>query len=196
MADRLDLHLRIVFEITMVIDNYTILLDRAVMLCPDYETTIAKQLLYTVFKQYMPLILVELDKCRSSLHPLALVEVDTKIMKMRTKHGIRDAGLWTEEDFNSPIVLLLKLAVDKGDISFDQEQDDWGRLWSVRQFLQSLDLKKNKEDDELYWPGLPSCIVSIVPVWTSHQIVISASNDRFFITKALQKRGRAFRTLI
>lgn len=41
---------------------------------------------------------------------------------------------------------------------------------------------------------MPSCILSIVPVWTSHQIVISASNDRFLVAKNLHKKGRAFRT--
>lgn len=41
---------------------------------------------------------------------------------------------------------------------------------------------------------MPSCILSIVLVWTSHQIVISASNDRFLVTKNLHKKGRAFRT--
>jgi len=41
---------------------------------------------------------------------------------------------------------------------------------------------------------MPSCILSIVPVWTSHQIVISASNDRFLVTRALHKMGRVFRT--
>lgn len=41
---------------------------------------------------------------------------------------------------------------------------------------------------------MPSCILLIIPVWTSHQIVISANNDRFFVTETLHKKGCAFWT--
>jgi hypothetical protein len=152
-------------------DNLTIL-EKAVILYPDYGTAYAKQLLYTIFKMYMPLIEAELENCRRFLHRVAFKNVDTKIEDLKSKYGNRDAGQWTEQDFISPIVLLLKLANDKGDMSFDQEQNDWGRLWSVRKYLISLNLKEHLAEEEKYWPGMPSCILSIVPVWTSHQIVI------------------------
>lgn len=196
MADRSHLQLcqNKIWEMELVLDNYTIILEKAVMLDPSYGTAYAKQILFTVFKMYMPLIEAELDDCRRSLHPVILKSLETKIEDLKTKDGNRDAGQWTEQDFISPLILLLKLGSDRGHISFDQEQEDWGRLWSLRQYLASLNLKNNWLEGEDYWPGMPSCILSIVPVWTSHQIVISASNDRFVATKTLRKKGRAFRT--
>ena len=164
------------------------------MLDPDYGTAYAKQILHTIFKIYMPLIEAELKICGRFLHAVALKNLETKIEDLKTKDGNRDAGLWSEQDYTSPIVLLLKLGNDRGVISFDQEQNDWGRLWSLRQYLASLNIKKHQAEQENYWPGMPSCIISIVPVWTSHKIVISASNDRFLATETLHKKGRAFRT--
>ena len=188
------LYKNMVEEMDIVLENYTTILEKAVMLYPDYGTADAKQLHYTIFKMYMPLIEAELQKCRDGLHRVVFEDVDTKIKNLKIKYFNEDAGQWTEQDFISPIVLLLKLATDKGDISFHQEQNDWGRLWSIRQYLMSLNLKNHSAEKENYWPGMPSCILSIVPVWTSHQIVISASNDRFLVTKVLRKNGRAFRT--
>jgi hypothetical protein len=182
-----------VVEMEIVLDNYTTILEKAVTLDPDYGTAYAKQLLYTIFEMYMPLIEAELDNCRGHLHWVTFKMVDTKIDDLKTKYGTRDAGQWTEQDFISPIVLLLKLANDEGNISFDREQNDWGRLWSIRQYLSLLNLKEHRAEEERYWPGIPSCILSVVPVWTSHQIVISASNDRFLVTNALNLQGRAFR---
>lgn len=60
-------------------------------------------------------------------------------------------------------------------------------------FGKSLNLKEHNAEGGRYWPGMPNCILSIVPVWTSHQTVISASKDRFPVTNALRKKGRAFR---
>ena len=119
--------------------------------------------------------------------------MDTRIQNLKARYGERDAGQWTEHDFISPIVLLLKLANERRSIVFDEERNDWGRLWSIREYLQSLKLKKHTAEEESCWPGIPGCILSIVPVWTSHQIVISASNDRFLVNKALYKKGRASR---
>ncbi len=194
MAARSEQCKNMVREMEIVLDNYTIILEKAVMLNPDCGTAYAKQILYTIFKMYMPLIEAELKNCRRFLHAVALKNLETKIEDLKTKDGNRDAGQWTEQDFISPIVLLLKLGNDRGDISFDQEQNDWGRLWSLPQYLASLNLKKHQAEQEEYWPGIPSCILSIVPVWTSHQIVISASNDKFVVTRALHRKGRAFRT--
>ena len=193
MALRMQQRQHSVKEIEIVLDNYTIILGKAGSLYPDYGTARARQLLYTIFKMYMPLIEAELEGFRH-LHRVLLENVVSKIQDLKDEYGDRDAGQWTEQEFISPVVLLLKLANERGEISFEQEQNDWGRLGSVRQYLQSLNLKEHTGEEERYWPGMPSCILSIVPVWTSHQTVISASNDRFLATKVLHKRGRGFRT--
>lgn len=194
MANRSQLCKNKVKKMNIVLHNYTIILEKAFTLHPNYGTAYAKQLLYTIFEMYMPLIEDELKSCRDSLPEILFEDVNGKIGNLKIRYGNRGTGPWKEQDFISPIVLLLKLANDKGDISFDQEQNDWGRHCSVNKYLKSLNLKSNPAEEEKYWPGIPSCILSLVPVWTSHQIVISASNDRFLVTKALHKRGRAFRT--
>lgn len=116
MADRSHLQLcqNKIWEMELVLDNYTIILEKAVMLDPSYGTAYAKQILYTVFKMYMPLIEAELDNCRRSLHPVILKSLETKIEDLKTKDGNRDAGQWTEQDFISPLILLLKLGSDRG----------------------------------------------------------------------------------
>ena len=131
MAGRMQQHQCSVKEIEIVPDNYTIILEKAGSLYPDYGTARAKQLLYTIFKMYMPLIEAELERFRH-LHRVLLENVVSKIQDLKDEHGGRDAGQWTEQEFISPIVLLLKLANERGEISFEQEQHDWGRLGSVR----------------------------------------------------------------
>lgn len=109
-------------EINIVLDNYTTLLQNAGILDPGYDTACAKQLLYTIFMMYMPLIETEFSKCRRQLNRIAVEDVKTKIEHLKKEYGNRDAGQWKEQDFISPIVLLLKLANEKGSISFDQDQ--------------------------------------------------------------------------
>lgn len=122
MAGRSEQCKNMVREMEIVLDNYTIILEKAVMLDPDCGTAYAKQILYTIFKMYMPLIEAEMKNCRRFLHAVALKNLETKVEDLKTKDGNRDAGQWTEQDFISPIVLLLKLGNDRGDISFDQER--------------------------------------------------------------------------
>jgi hypothetical protein len=123
-----------------------------------------------------------------------LEHVDKKIEDLRDRYGGIDTGQWTEMEYLiSPLVLLLKLATEEGKISFGVEMNDWGRLGSFREFLKSLQLLQMPGEGEWYWPGLPSCILSLVSVWTSHQIVISASNDRFDANNVIRKAARRFR---
>ncbi|KAK3170609.1 hypothetical protein OEA41_002690 [Lepraria neglecta] len=142
MAENLQLRKNKVEEMGIVLENYTIILKKADMLYPDYGTAYAKQLLYTIFKMYMPLIEAELERFRSLLHRAIFEKVDTNIEYLKTKYGNRDAGQWTEQDFISPIVLLLKLANDKGHISFDQEQNDWVREKVTSFMSNSNDFKR------------------------------------------------------
>lgn len=178
----------------IVIDNYAIILKKAVMLDPENGTTYGKQILYTIFTLYIPLIEADMSNCCRFLHKLALTNLETKIEDIKNKGSNRNASKWTEEKYMSPLVLLLKLGNNRGVISFDQEYNDWGRFWSLCQYFASLNLKEHQAEEERYWPGMPSCMFSIVLVRTSHQIVISASNERFLVTETLQKKGRVFRT--
>ena len=59
-------------EINVLLQNYTTLLEKASILDPDYETAHAKQLLYTIFKVYMPLIENQFNICRPHLHRIIL----------------------------------------------------------------------------------------------------------------------------
>jgi len=97
----------------------------------------------------------------------------------------------------SPVVLLLKLAEEKGVIASvrgqKMDRHGWGRVAPYRDYLRGLKFTSLPGPDGQYWPGLPSCILSLVPIWTSHETVISASNDRFPATKSLEDTGRIFR---
>ena len=48
--------------------------------------------------------------------------------------------------------------------------------------------------NKLYYPGLPGCILSLAPVWMSHEAVITASNDRFEATESLREKGHTWRS--
>lgn len=101
-------------------------------------------------------------------------------------------------DHESPLVLLLSLAIEKGEISVSdprkdcsplEEQKSGGHDWGVlrgfldylRQFeFQTLQTPRNPKSS--YWPGLPFCIMALVPFEDSHQskhrISVSATLDR------------------
>lgn len=113
--------------------NYTILLDAANGLDDNYKNPHTKQLLYTILKIYIPLIANELSKIRKNLAKSDMEHVDKKIEDLRDRYGGIDIGQWTEIEYLSPLVLLLKkLANEVGKISFGEEMNDWGRLGAYR----------------------------------------------------------------
>lgn len=101
----------------------------------------------------------------------------------------------------SPLVLFLSLASDVGKFSTSdprtngkQSSDlsatgqDWGQLSDFFAYLRQLKFHKyqtveNGKPKGSYWPGLPTCVMALIPLETLYQndskIMISASADRF-----------------
>jgi len=96
----------------------------------------------------------------------------------------------------SPLVLLLTLAVEKDVIIFsrnqfqDDRREDWSRLASFHRFLCNLKFASVQGEGGVYWPGLPSCIMALAPLWLRCEPVISASNDRFKHCQLINKTCR------
>lgn len=123
----------------------------------------------------------------------------------------------------SPLVLLLKLAEETGAIRIpaserraqsedafktvqskrskkpDQlqlwqgEQRQWGLVAPYKKYLESLKFFTTRGQSQNYWAGLPSCILSLVPVWISHENVITASQDSFFDIQSIGEKCRRLR---
>lgn len=92
MAGHSQLSKKKVREIEIVIDNYTIILNKAVMLHLDYRTAYGKQILYIIFILYIPLIEAEMNNCCHFLHKVALTNLKTKIEDIKNKNGNRNSG--------------------------------------------------------------------------------------------------------
>ena len=78
--------------------------------------------------------------CPRSVTKSDLEHVDKKIEDLKDRYGGIDTGQWTEMEYLSPLVLLLKLAAEVGKISFGVEMNDWGRLGSFRENQGALPL--------------------------------------------------------
>ena len=50
--------------------------------------------------------------------------MDKKIEDLRDRYGGIDTGQWTEMEYLSPLVLLLKLATEVGKVSFGVEMNN------------------------------------------------------------------------
>ena len=69
----------------------------------------------------------------------------------------------------------------------------WGRVAPFQAYLEALPLTASGGQYTRTWAGLPGCILSFVPIWTSHPSVISASNDKFPSNESLQSRALEWR---
>lgn len=188
-----------VSEIEVVLENYEIILTQVDKMDPLHDSSITKQLLHTILDVHMPIILKEeLEQLKKQLKGNKTCEAIHKITKMEDRYGKRSHDRSIMKPFLSPIVLLLKLAEEVKAFSFAQreewKQPDWGRLTSFREYLEGLQLRSSRGRDKHYYPGLPSCILSLIPVWTSHEAVISASNDNFEATGNLRAMGHTLRS--
>ena len=93
-------------------------------------------------------------------------------------------------EHRSPIILLLKLAEEIGDIFFTEGQPqermaknhDWGRLASFKTYLKQLCLKSIPTDGHPYWPGIPSCIMALHTKWNDTGVVISTTVDKYLVS--------------
>lgn len=102
-------------------------------------------------------------------------------------------------EHTSPLKLVLKLAAQKApDITFtrgqrqDKRKDNWGRLASLKRYLKNLNLRSNVAKSELgelmkYYPGIPSCIMALYPIWHDHDVVISTAKDKFVVSQPLSQ---------
>ena len=186
-------------EIETVLENYGIILTQTDSMSLSHDNHYRKQLFYIIFGRYLPTIKKETEKLENERSHDKIDKVKSLIEKMERQHDNKNSGLSNMSLFSSPIVLLLKLAEESNCFSFAQKEEcyqrQWGRLASFRQYLDGLRFQdSNTGPDRSYYPGLPSCILSLAPIWTSHESVISASQDRFEAIESLRDISHSLRT--
>lgn len=174
-------------EIEIVLGNYEIILHKAEKMDPDFSSDYAKQLLNIIFNSYMRALKQEIEALKNHIDDEITKRIMDKIIEMNDRNSKRKNVsaaqlLLTKPPSTSPVVLLLKMAVQSNAISFASNEKmghhKWGRLKSFHEYLHGLKFKETRGHKK-YWPGLPGCILSLVPIWTDNDMVISASNDRF-----------------
>lgn len=186
-------HIKTFDEFLKVIENYTIIVDQANELDPSIESEITKRLQDAIFNCYIP----ELKKHLNSVRRPGLYEIEKAITFLDTKRTNvqHSTDYRSPKSSDSPLTLLLSLAIEKKKISDSREtqsgKHNWGRLGAFPSYLESLSFKRStsKKDTE-YWPGLPTCVMALIPIWahqTEYKISVSASADLFEFSAGLKE---------
>ena len=188
-------------EIVKVLQNYQIIVDRVNAIDGNYKAETTRRLLDSIFVHYVRTIehSISVDSCISDEDKRTIDSEITKLKNLRTQTLIPNCDDQSkgQEWHESPLVLLLSLALEDGTPSTsdprgkgkhstnsDARGQDWGRLSGFLDYLSQLEFKTYKtEIVGSYWPGLPKCIMALIPLEIAEQnefkIMISASLDKF-----------------
>ena len=171
-------------EFDRVLDNYTILVDKARELDPSAECNTGRLLQHIISGCYIPKLQKQM---KLLLSPQDQDKFQPRLDKLVSKEDKTSQIKYTPGSYENPLTLLLSLAIEKGDIRDDREtqseENNWGRLGNFHGYLKSLEFKfsTNKEHTQ-YWPGLPYCVMALIPIWCpkeKYKISVSASPDQF-----------------
>lgn len=182
-------------EMEKILVNYQIILTQVDQMDASHDHVYTQQLLNTIFNRYMPIIQNTAAEIKERLPNSSIHQSINMIEQMEKQY--RPKNTHQPSITFSPLVLLLKLAVKVKSISFAQKQipnqPEWGRFVSFRSYLQGLNFRSSTRRNGEYYPGLPSCILCFVPIWTTHEVVISASDDSFWWNDHLHQASHAMR---
>lgn len=199
-------HLNANEKFTKAIQKYKIILDEVDALDSFYESDHTKNLFYAMFEFCLP----NLEK---ELQSLKILDRDHKelvknLNLLKKPEITKDIPADAKMRHESPIVHLLCLALERSAVSYSREVrlqgENWGRFGSFPNYLKKLKLKDwDDENDVQYWPGVPTCVMTYVPIWApqiEYQVSISASPDRFAYAHETRKnlwkrRGRRLNQL-
>jgi hypothetical protein len=186
-----------VIETTKVIDNYQIIIDEAKVL-DNEQTSPYTSKIHAICNSYFTIFLDEASEKTKKLEDApnditnsmvtTINELMNKVQTMNLATTVLDPS-----EHRSPIILLLKLAEEKGDVFFTEGQPqektakkhDWGRLASLKTYLKKLCLKSIPNDGPPYWPGIPSCIMALHTEWDDIGVVISTTVDKYLVSTNL-----------
>lgn len=185
---------KVVEEIKTVIENYKIIIKWVEKLDETHESRNTQNVFSTLSSpgSYIPALKDYVES--SELIPrgkkkLLFDDISTLQQKTKTRGEIPT----NDKSHESPLVHLLYLAIEKKKLLFDREQQpkeqNWGRLGAFPDYLRELEFKSlGHGTSERYWPGVPTCLMISVPIWTSeaeYSVSISASPDKFKYVKKL-----------
>lgn len=81
----------IIQNIKIMLNNYTVIFEKAIMLNFNYKIAFGKQIFYITFKIYISLIEIKLKNCCHLFHTIAFKNLETKIKNLlKTKDDNRD----------------------------------------------------------------------------------------------------------
>ncbi|KAI1201725.1 hypothetical protein F5X97DRAFT_289398 [Nemania serpens] len=200
---------KVLDHIICAIDNYAIIVHETLQLDPEWSDSTTQALLRTVFEIYVPLFEADffclraydlendpdVERCRKSLYDF--LEHGKKFKPLN--HEL--AKLDSIDAHESPLVLLLTLALKKKRILLERGQDpdvNWGRLHTFPQYLKGLKfLAKKNDQGEDFWPGLPHVIMFSLPIWTSndeYRASVSSSYEKFGVLASPKIESRRRRS--
>lgn len=180
---------QIVEEVKAIIENYKTIIKWVERLDPldePHKSQHTLNLISTLSKRYIPALqsFVKSSPLIRSDHRRTCLDEISALQQRTATPGEVSANNMSHE---SPLVHLLYLAIEKRKIPFSREQQpkeqNWGRLGAFPDYLRELEFKSlGHGTPERYWPGVPTCLMISVPVWTSgaeYRVSISASPDKF-----------------
>ena len=190
-------------EIERVIQNYNIIVSRVGIIDPEHKEDKTKRLLNIIFDCYIPKIEGYISSPTENIANEDKTRIENEITKLRAVKPKTDTTPGQEsqgrESHESPLVLLLSLALEIGEITASDPREnnkqsglkntkgqDWGRLSGFLDYVKELNFKsytKQEKQSSKYWPGLPYCVMALVPLGDFYQqkseILLSASPDKF-----------------
>ena len=191
-------------EISLVLRHFQIIVDNAEKLDPSRESSYTKQI-HCNSKSYLDELLIQTAKRRQHLEGLVGNNAANLVGKLNRFETLRHelASRLTESDASgheTALVLLLRLAIDKGRVHFDRLQpqakakDDWGQTASLKSYLKSLRIKPLPNFN--HYPGVPQCIMVLAPIWHRFEPVITSSTDKYVLSTLLMLKAENHRACL
>jgi hypothetical protein len=189
-------------ELDILVRNYEIILGRSRASDPGLKSKSLRELDHSVFMQYTPELEADIHRLPISIAEKQRLQVIVDRLKQGADPKARTPT--TGLRHQSPLVLLLYLALENGQISLSRETEysnqKWGRLGAFSKYLGELPFEPHSSvTSGSYWPGVPSCLMTSFPIFATEQdfeVSIAASQDKFdsFVgLKACERKLRSAR---
>ncbi|KAI1109530.1 hypothetical protein F5Y14DRAFT_455966 [Nemania sp. NC0429] len=171
-------------EVEKVIQNYQIIVKKAQDTDPMSASATTRAILNLIFRIYVPCLQEDFREFREQDPDIATLlddfEVQGKTICDNLGDNFREPLIGGSiGPHESPLVLLLTLALEnlgtrpELSINIDLPEDsdtsqNWGRLWCFREYLRNCGFSAMEPNrGTKYWPGLPHCIMTSLPLWTA-----------------------------
>ncbi|KAJ2984007.1 hypothetical protein NUW58_g6154 [Xylaria curta] len=201
-------------EIQRALENYKIILDKAVLTDKKLGGT-TQALFRVIFENYVPKLQQDFGKIKTNDRNELAIGCSKAFKDLE---GFRDKTRQPERGpvkpqgyihpHESPLVLLLTVALENGEIplrllSHTDPQGhtgdglNWGKLWYFPRYLEACKFQSTPDDNGVkYWPGLPHCVMTSLPIQTIDNTggaLVSASVDKIIRADEFQKEAKNLR---